>query len=84
MFKKFIESFDTDVRLVVVVDNYDYLNAFYESVDCNNCECAEIALGVTVVIMNMKYKEYRKFMKRLQAKGRNLRQSENGLYDTLI
>ena len=79
MLKKILESLDTEVSLVVVNENIKNYLAFIESVDFTKTKLEQIVQpnGGTIWIMKMKYREYRRFMKRLQDKGRNLKQKND-------
>ena len=85
--RRLIALFDTDVTLVIrskdpmktkdLIDSIDYHVLVVET-EFNYQDSA-------LFVIKMKYNDYIRFMKRLQAKGRNLRQRSNeGLICDLV
>ena len=85
--RRLIALFDTDVTLVIrskdpmktkdLIDSIDYHVLVVET-EFNYPDSA-------LFVIKMKYNDYIRFMKRLQAKGRNLRQRSNeGLICDLV
>jgi hypothetical protein len=86
MFKKLMKKFDIDVTLVVYSEDPIKTQSLIESIDYHESKVETQFNGDNaIIVIEMKYSEYRKFMDRLQSRGRNLKQREiSGLIDDLI